>query len=353
MYNRIAFLKLCCPGDLLFTTPAVRAVKKRFPDARLIYIAGTYSSFVAEHNPNIDETVIFNPPFEISGRLKGARAAWNGARVISSLGLDLVISFHRSRGVATMARLGGARNVLSFETAKPPADLSIRFDPHKHEILRYLDLVGVLGAPPDGFTMEYEVNESEAAEALGILKGHGISGQFAAIAPGGGENPGAIMHIKRWPAYRFKEVAAHLRKAHQLPVVAVGSMSERKLADEISPDVNLAGETSFHILPAILQRASILIGNDSGPLYLASAVGVRTVGIYGPSSPKLVGPLSDRHRPLIREIWCHPCYHPQGTTRGNIECPSGTWACMLTLQAKDIITAVDELLAGAKTAIES
>jgi ADP-heptose:LPS heptosyltransferase len=252
-----------------------------------------------------------------------------------------------------MARLGGARHVLGFETAKPPADLSIRFDPRKHEILRYLDLVEVLGAPPDGFTMQYDVNESEAAEALSILNGYGISGQFAAIAPGGGENPGAIIHIKRWPAYRFKEVAAHLRKTYQLPVIAVGSMSERKLADDIGADVNLAGATSFHILPAILQRASMMIGNDSGPLYLASAVGVKTVGIYGPSSPKLVGPLSDRHRPLAREIWCHPCYHPQARTKGNIECPSGTWACMLTLQAKDIITVVDELLAGAKAAIES
>ena len=127
-------------------------------------------------------------------------------------------------------------------------------------------------------------------------------------------------------------------------MLTVGSTSEKDIGEAINPDVNLAGMTTFSELAPVLKRAKIVIGNDSGPLYLASAVGTKTVGIYGPSSPKLVGPFSGNHRSVSSPVWCQPCYHPDTQTRGNIACQTGSWACMLTIRAEDIISEIDDLL---------
>ena len=344
MFNRIAFLKLCCPGDILFTTPAIRAVKNKFPDSNLFYITGNYSKFVPEHNPHIEKTIIVNPPFELSYRFLAGASFARAVRLMAKEKLDLVISFHRSMIVSSMAVIGLTKKVLSFATAWPMVDYSVKFNPHQHEILRYLDLVSVIGVNPEGRAMEYETKMTEDEEAKNLLRKKNIDGEFAVIAPGGGENPGTVMHIKRWAALNYKNISQYIQRRYKLPVVAVGSLSERELAETISPNINLAGKTSFELLAAILKRAAIVIGNDSGPLYLASAVGAKTIIIYGPSSSKLLEPFSNFHRSISNPIECQPCYHPQKVERGHITCATGTLSCMLNIKLRYVEDAIDELL---------
>ncbi len=349
---KIAFLKLCCPGDLLFTTPAVRAVRSHFSDAILYYITGSYSSFVAEHNPHVDRTIIVAPPFESSGKVK---AVWNlakGLSHIAELEPDLLISFHRSRILAMLGVFGRARQVIGFSSASPVVDTAAPFDSSQHEVQRYLDLVSTVGCEPRGMDLDYATTEEEDKTAARMLKEIGIDGDFGVVAPGGGENPGTVMHIKRWPVRRYRQVTRHIKKNLALPVIAVGSASERVLAESVDADYNLAGRTSFPMLAAILKRSSIVVANDSGPLYLASAVGARTVGIYGPSSDNLVGPRTARHRSVKSPVWCQPCYHPESVKRGHVGCLSGTWACMLTLRAETVCREVDDLMAVPKPSVE-
>ena len=346
MFERIAFLKLCCPGDLLFTTPAIRAIKVRYPNARLFYLTGKYSSFIPEHNPHIDETLIVPPPFELTGKLRSVRAIWKGISTVAGQNFDLAISFHRSRAVAAMARLGRSKEVFSFDTARPLATHMTPFQAEKHEVMRYLDLASLADAVPAGQDLEYRTTPAEDDDAQQMLSQYGISGRFAVMAPGGGENPGTIMHIKRWPVSNFRGVAGELHK-NGLQVIAVGSLSEQALCETVGADANLAGKTSFALLAAIFKRATLVVANDSGPLYLGSAVGTPTVGIYGPSSPRLVAPFSNKHRTVVNPVYCHPCYRPEKNARGTIECPMGHWACMLTLPVEQVVAAANELLAAA------
>jgi ADP-heptose:LPS heptosyltransferase len=348
---KIGFLKLCCPGDLLFTTPAVRAVRSRFPDASLYYITGGYSSFVADHNPHIDRTIIVAPPFEASGKMSAVLELIKGIKLIAGLRLDLLISFHRSRTLALLGFFGRADRILGFSNASPLVDISVPFDSSRHEVQRYLDLVSTVGCEANGMELEYATTEEEDERAAAMLKKIGIDGDFAVVAPGGGENPGTVMFIKRWPIRGFRQVTRHIKKALGLPVIAVGSASEKELADSVDADYSLAGRTSFPMLAAVLKRSSIVVANDSGPLYLASAVGARTVGIYGPSSDDLVGPRTERHRSVKAPVWCQPCYRPDNVKRGRIGCPSGTWACLLTLRAETVCEAIDNLAAGYKPSV--
>jgi ADP-heptose:LPS heptosyltransferase len=348
MYNRIALLKLCCPGDLLFTTPAIRALKSSFPEAELSYITGRYSSFIPEHNPHIARTIIVAPPYETSGKFLALMAFAGGISRIARNNFDLFISFHRSGILASLGLFGRGEKVVGFSSAAPMVDLSVWFDPLKHEVLRYLDLVSVLGCQAEGMDLEYLITAGEDQAAHDLLAGSGVDGDYAVIAPGGGENPGTIMHIKRWPVSNYATVAKHIKECYNIPVIAVGSKSERDLGDSTGADINLAGRTTFPVLAAVLKKASIVIANDSGPLYLASAVGARTVGIYGPSSDDLVAPRGEDHKSVKHPVWCQPCYRPENVTRGVIGCPSGTWACMLALQPEKVCEAVDELLGKEK-----
>ena len=349
---KIAFLKLCCLGDLLFTSPAVRAVKSHFPDASLYYITGRYSSFIADHNPHIDQTVIVEPPFESADKISALTNFVKGIDRIARLELDLMISFHRSRMLALLGVFGRAGKILGFSSSSPLVDIAVRFESSKHEVKRYLDLAAAIGCHPAGLQLEYETKDDEDDRADRILRDEGIVGDFAVLAPGGGENPGTTMHIKRWPVGGYKKVAGYIKKSLGMAVIAVGSESERDLADSVEADCNLAGRTSFPLLAAVLKRSSIVVANDSGPLYLASAVGARTVGIYGPSSDDLVGPRVEGHRSVRIPVWCQPCYHPDNVQRGLIGCPSGTWACMLTLSPELVCKAIDELMASPKQSVE-
>jgi ADP-heptose:LPS heptosyltransferase len=342
--DRIAFLKLCCPGDLLFTTPAVRAVKRHFPQSQLFYATGNYSSFIAKHNPNVNQTIIVDPPFELRGRLRSLRAMVAGARTLARYRFDLVVNFHRSPALATMARLAGVKNVLGFDSSKPPATISVPFDSDQHEVKRYLRIVSAIGAAPDGENMEYDPTSKEREEARALFQALGIREPFVVVAAGGGENPGTIMHTKRWPASKYAQVVQYLRKSMGLQTVATGSLSDFPVAESIGADVNIAGRITFPLLAAVVERAALFIGNDSGPLYLASAVRTKTIGIYGPSSPDLVAPPGPNHTSIINQVICHPCYHPDRLTRGKISCPSGTWACMLTVGVEQVIKEIERSL---------
>lgn len=327
----------------MFTTPSVRAVRAKYPDARLYYLTGKYSSFIPEHNPEIDEIMIVEPPFEMKSRLRYLRAFYNGTTGIEKENFDILVCFHRSMLAASLGFFGRVGTIVGFEETSPMADHYMKFDPARHEVLRYLDLVSAIGCEQSGTDLEYRTTPDEDRTAEEMLKNGGIKSEFAVIAPGGGENPGTIMHIKRWPVSAYKRIAAYLKKKYELPVVAAGSQSEKKMCDAISADLNLAGETSFPILASILKKSSIVIANDSGPLYLASAVGSRTVGIYGPSSDELVAPMGSEHRSVKKAVWCHPCYRPENVSRGRVDCKSGTWACMIALAQEKVQDAIDSL----------
>jgi ADP-heptose:LPS heptosyltransferase len=287
---------------------------------------------------------LINPPFELKSRFDVIKEFVNGVAAIRRENFDLVISFHRSRGAGFLAKFGGVKKICGFTSTRPFANITIDFDPGSHETVRYRDLVGTLDCFNDDHSLVYETSPEEDDKARQLLRDNKIAGDFVIITPGGGENPGTKMHTKRWPWYKFKSAAEYIRQKYNLPVVAVGSPSEIKLAESINPTVNLAGRTDLPTLASLLKISRLVMANDSGPLYLASAVGAKTVGIYGPSSEKLVAPMVTRHISLKSEVICRPCYLPEQVQRGNIYCPSGNWACMLTLSVETVLDAVYRIL---------
>ena len=344
---RILFVKLCCIGDVLFMTPTVRAVRKRFPRAHVAFLVGSWTREVAEAIPQVDEVLVMDPP----GHLPARR--WpqilRTFRVLRRRRFQMAIIGHRTPWAGFMAKAAGIPRRVGFDDGGRGWNLTDRvpFDPHLHEIRRYLRLLEPLGAEPQGVETEVSVDPEAMARVDGWLRAWKIpEGSFlVGIQAGGGVNPGLTMPTKRWPGYG--DLIRRLVSELDARVVLVGGASDRSLAEQLLASappgvVSAVGRTTWRDLAALLRRCHLVIGNDSGPLHLAAAVGTPTLGIFGPSDPRLVAPLGEMHRYAWHPPSCAPCYNPRSVMeRRTFPCPTGV-TCMTALSVETVWSLVLE-----------
>jgi ADP-heptose:LPS heptosyltransferase len=193
-----------------------------------------------------------------------------------------------------------------------------------HEVRRNLLLSRSLGIPPQGEQLEFPLVPDDQTEAGAICDEHGLSDYVCVHA-------GARYRTRRWPAERFAAVANELA-AEGYGIVLTGSSEETELVARVSdamvrPHLNLAGRTSLGGLAALLQRAQLLVTNDTGVSHVGVAVGVDSVVIVSGSDPHRWAPLDrKRHTVMCEPIECRPCGHDV--------CPIGhPCATRITVQA--------------------
>jgi ADP-heptose:LPS heptosyltransferase len=256
-------------GDLLTALPALRGLRRGFPDSKIVLATAPQLGRLAAGA--VDDVL------PASGL---APLAWSGTG--GHLAVNLHGSGPRSHRVLLDTR---PRRLLGYaHPAVSPAGPA--WDPAEHEVARWcrlLDWYGVAADPADLLLPP----APEASPAPGAVVIH----------------PGAAYASRRWPARRFAAVAAALiRDGHQ--VVVTGSAAERELADRVVADseaVSLAGRLSLPELIALLQRAQLVIVGDTGVGHLATACAAPTVHVFGPEPPSRWGPLIQPDRHVV--IW--------------------------------------------------
>jgi heptosyltransferase-2 len=180
----------------------------------------------------------------------------------------------------------------------------------------------------------------DAADRL--LRRAGIGGgPLAVIVPGS-----ANERAKRWPAERFGALCGALTREFQHPCAILGSRGERELGATVREHagtgpavVDLTGRTDLGTLIGVLARATLFVGNDSGPAHLAAALGRPGVTLFGPTSAGHSGPVGPRMRTLHRPLPCSPCFEPQ--------CPLGHHDCLRGLPVDEVVAAARRALGGA------
>jgi len=123
--------------------------------------------------------------------------------------------------------------------------------------------------------------------------------------------PGTNWATKRWPVEKFARLVAPLRQRFGLEVVVAGGPDVEGLANQIPDATNLVGKTNLPQLVALLDRADVVIANDSGPMHIAAALGKPLVAIYGPTNPVRTGPYGRMETVVRLDIPCSPCYSRQ------------------------------------------
>jgi lipopolysaccharide heptosyltransferase II len=350
---KILLIRLRLIGDVVFTTPAVAALRQHYPDATLTYLVEPAAAPVVRHNPHLDHVVVAERPRGI-GRLAYDLAL---ARRLRRERFDLAIDFHGGPRSAFLTRASGAKRRIGYAmpgrawvyTETVPWTRSLV--PPRHSVENQWDLLRPLGiaAPRPGATPVEMPSDRTAADAVERRL-------CAAQVPR--DAPLILMHVsagnpfRRWPAEHFVDVAVTLaRDDRARRIIITAGPSERGAADAIAAaaqaqagdaaaSILRCGEFDLSELRALAARAALYIGGDSGPLHVAATTSVPIVALFGPTLPERSMPWREAHTRAIAvdagALPCRPCHQRH--------CVPGDFRCLTHVAPERVLDAATQLL---------
>jgi lipopolysaccharide heptosyltransferase II len=354
---QIILVRLRLIGDVVFTTPVIRALRRHFPDADLTYLVEPAAAPVVNFNPHLTKTLII--PESRGWRRLGDD--WRLGRTLRAARFDLAIDLHggpRSAWLTWASRapvrvgydVPGRSWMYTRVVARPKT-----FRP-RHAVENQWDLLSAaIDAPidraPDPETdgVEMPVDDAARARAAHKLAALGI-GPHARVT---------VLHVsagnpfRRWPESQFATLASALasRAADRWVLVSAGPSDRAAVARVLADARQQAGLAAARIvdgeglsleeLRAVFDRAALFIGGDSGPLHIAATSAVPIVGLYGPTLPVRSAPWRPRRFPTasvdVGALPCRPC--------DQRVCAPGDFRCLTTLLASRVLDAAEQLLA--------
>lgn len=313
-------------GDVLFTTPVIKALKQQYPDALIGYWSNFRVSPILGNNPQIDKIFalsrgdlkkIFQESF-FKGIWSAVKLTWQ----IKKEHFDICLDFSLDHRYSLFAKIIGIRQRIGFNYKGRGIFLTKCIDligyQNRHIVEYYLELLKLVNIPVADKSLYVNVSAQSQNKALDLLTAAGIQDNdlIVGIVPGAGGSWGKDSVYKHWPALKFAQVADMLAGEFKAKIVILGDESEGKIAEVIrhvmhNKPIDFTGKTDLEILPALIKNCNLLITNDGGPMHIAAALGVRTVSIFGPVSELVYGPFpcSNKHVVLKWDMSCRPCYN--------------------------------------------
>jgi heptosyltransferase II len=302
-------------GDAIMALPALRAVQARFPEATIAILARPHVADLYRGQRICDELISYDP--------KGIHAGINGrermARDLREQKFDVAVLLQNAFDAAWLVwragipeRVGYARDARSlFLTNKIPVPK--RSEIPAHEQFYYLELLrraGWIDSLPRESFATLDVSEEDRRQAERTLSSAGARLNAARIAIGAGASYGSA---KCWPPDRFADFVNRFRLHMDADVILFGTASEQKVSDAIAagingPSISVVGKTNTGDLPALLSRCQLFVGNDSGAMHVAAAVGLPVVAIFGPTDPHGTAPITPRCTVVQEKPYCSPCF---------------------------------------------
>jgi heptosyltransferase-2 len=360
--SRILLVKLADLGDLLTVTPALRALRASFADARIDALVTPSSASLLRGLPTVDRVLTFDKfaydrPSAALRSLPGALSLANRLRLG---GYDILVLCHHlttAYGTLKYAMLAfgsGARVRAGLDNGRGgflthrATDFGFGV---RHEVDYWLSVTDSIGAQTRQPRLEIALSEEDESEAEKLWQALEFSGQDVAIVHPGS---GVFSLARRWPAGRFAHLGDALsrRLGLRIAILAGPAPGESELATAISRSMSEAASIVTDIpspqrLAAFLRRARVVVGNDSGVVHLAAAVEAPVVAIFGPTNHAAWGPYppsAPRNRVVREPLACSPCVHRGhrfGTPAG---CPART--CLDLLDVDRVFEAVERVLSA-------
>ncbi|MFA5908117.1 MAG: glycosyltransferase family 9 protein [Vicinamibacterales bacterium] len=339
---------------MVFTTPAIGALRRRFPTARITYLVEGPAEPVVRHHPDLDDVTVLERP----RGLARIRYDLQLARRLRAERFDLVVDFHGGPRSGFLTWASGARQRVGYAlpgrrlayTTRVPWTRSLV--PPRHSVLNQWDLIAPLGIEsPTG-----------AANPVVMPVDAGAAARVAArlTAAGVGESaPVIVLHVsagnpfRRWPTASFAAVAAALAaEDHARRIIITSGPSEadaaqavadqaRALAGAAAAGIVRTGEFDLSELRALVGRAALYIGGDSGPLHIAATTTAPVVALFGPTLPERSMPWRDAAIGGIAvdagPLPCRPC-HQRHCVPGDFRCLTGISPTMVVAAARTLLT---------------
>jgi ADP-heptose:LPS heptosyltransferase len=343
-------------------TPAVRSLRERHPGAELVFLTLASNRQCAEGLGVFDRVISLDVQTGGWGRVLGRLVGL--VRELRRERFDVVYDFEFfTRFSAVVAVLTGAASLHGFASTRVWRG---RFHTHVAPFNRYWHVsrnfrVLAGGENATNVTAQdlapHRITDAEEDEASRLLFEHGIAPDepFCVLNP----NAGTLSLERRWPAPMFAELGRRTRREDRLPVVLIGARSECDYTADIAamigpqepgdnghgaPLVNLAGQMTTGVLSSVLARASVVVSNDSGPMHIAAALGAPTVGLFGPETPVMYGPIGVLALALYRPPPCSPCINVHDNKVAS--CIYGKPQCLVNISVDEVLAAARALRRG-------
>lgn len=358
--KRILIVNVNWRGDVLFSTPFIRALRTNYPQSFIACLVVPRCYEILVNNPHLDELIIYDQ----DGRHRTLRGKVRFIFELKRRNFDTAFFLHRSFTRRLLAFFAGIPRRIGYlcplghDTRKRGFLLTTKIKPlqgNPHRIDYFLNLAEAVGIKSENRDYEFIISAADQEFADNWLIRQGISeDDFLVII-----NPGGNWLLKRWPEENFARLADALIKDYGAKIVISGAAKDLKLAQEINvlmkqEAVVSCGQTSLGQLGGILKRANLFISNDSGPLHVALAVSpapsyyeeihgsrksgvgnkrddsAKVIALFGPTSPKITGPAGKgRYVILHKALGCSiPCY--------NLNCPDNR--CMKAITVEDVLS---------------
>ena len=298
----ICVLRLSALGDVCNAVPAVRALQRQWPDCRITWIVGKVEQQLLEGFDGV-ELIAYDK-----------RSGWRGMlqlrRQLAGRRFDLLLHMQAALRASLLSLMIPAKIRLGFDAERAKdnqrwfSNRQIPANPRKHVLDGFMDFVRAIGADAESLEWRMPVPSSAYDDA------RAMSGDqpYLVISPCSSQR---IRNFRNWSVEGYARVIDHAWQQHGLRTVLTGGNSEleRSYAAQLlecceQPPIDLVGKSTLKQLLALIDGAKLVLGPDSGPMHMATAMGTPAVGLYAGSNP-------DRTGPYLSRQWVVNCYPEQ------------------------------------------
>lgn len=329
---RIGLIRLSSLGDVVLTTGIIRELKNLFGDAEITMITSSRYMDIFRFNPYLKKTI------GLEG--KNIKELFRLGRRVRKELYDVLVDLHINPRSLIMSTISRSRKRLRYAKCRWLRSMMVFRKDRKaceHVVIRYFKPFEKMGLKSMNLRPEVWLDEETRRSAGRLIDGANIP--LVAISPG------AKRPTKRWLPENYGRLCSLLLKTGRVKVVLLGDLDDIEVAEKVKKStkghlIDLTGKTSLLQLAAVLERSSVLVTNDSGPMHMASAVNTPVVAIFGPTVPEFgFYPLGERDKIIQRQLPCRPC-----SLHGSERCRDDSFKCMRLITAEEVFEEVFQVI---------
>ena len=316
----ILIVKTSAIGDVIHTLPALNALRRKYPEARIDWLVEEAAADLVIGHKALDAVLVSRRKVWVRNLKQGkVLAAWQGfadfVKELRAIEYDLLVDFQGLLKSGIFVGLARAKRKVGFGRGMEHAECSYIFlnepvppvNMDQHAAIRELLLLKAIGIGSEDVVFDLPIGEEQREKIGQLLEAEGVDPVKPLVAI----NPMTTWETKHWRNERFVRVADQLL-AKGMAVVFSGGLQDVRGIDEIRAAMtgkaaSLAGKTTLKDLAALYERVAVLITTDTGPMHLAAAAGTPVVALFGPTAPWRTGPFGSGHKILRSELACSPC----------------------------------------------
>lgn len=312
--ERILLIRFGSLGDVVLTTPAIRALRNTFPDSYIAMLVGDRYADIVSADPRLDDVIPFCREKKSPGEMQ---------RVLSLLKekeFNISIDLQRKFRSSLMAYLSGAMVRIGYHQPKGLlCSVKMPDKGNKHAVDRNLELLKPLGITEADRHLKMILSDEDRKYADDYFEANGLSGKTMVI----GLFPGAAWRPRCWPAERFAAIGDLASENYNAGIIIFGGPGEEDIVDNVAQKMrNLAilmkDGVRIRQLGAMIQKCHLFISNDTGPMHISVAVDTPTIGLFGPGNYIKFQPIGQKHTIVRHDLPCNPCKQFTNKCKDNI-----------------------------------